>query len=96
MTSPASALKSGSEIDNQETELLTTAQAAKFLSISVVTLKRMRQIGPSDNFIPPQFIRLGPTQSGCIRYIRSELVAWVLKHPRYNSTSNEPVSRKVA
>ncbi|NKJ02776.1 helix-turn-helix domain-containing protein [Novosphingobium sp. SG707] len=53
-------------------EILDTAGAAEYLSLSTPTLERMRLTGAG-----PVFAKLTPGNRGPVRYRRSDLDAWV-------------------
>lgn len=62
-------------------ELLTTAEAARFLRLSVPTMERLRLSGDG-----PIFIKLGPGKRSRVVYRRADLDAW-LHGQRRGSTS---------
>jgi len=65
-----------------EEELLTTAEAAKLIRLSVSTLERMRAQGDSGL----AYIKLGKSKRAKVGYRRRDLEAW-LEAQKFNSTS---------
>lgn len=65
-------------------ELLTCAEAAKALRLSIPTLERMRTTGAG-----PSFIRLGNGKRSRIAYRRGDLEAW-LNANTFTSTQQYP------
>lgn len=67
--------------DDGGLDLLTTAEAARFLRLSVPTMERLRLSGDG-----PVFIKLGPGKRARVVYRRADLEAW-LNGQRRDSTS---------
>lgn len=67
--------------DGSGNDLLTTAEAARFLRLSAPTMERLRL--SSDG---PVFIKLGPGKRSRVVYRRADLDAW-LHAQRRDSTS---------
>ena len=71
-------------------ELLTTAAAAERLGICELTMKRWRIVGETpDGCTPPPYIHVTGGKRG-IRYVRSELEAWIQSRPRYTANTGIP------
>jgi excisionase family DNA binding protein len=68
-----------------EEELLTTAEAARLLRLSISTLERMRAQGDSGL----RFIKLGRGKRAKVGYSRREVLEW-LEAQKFNSTSEYP------
>ena len=54
------------------TEILNTAKAAEYLSLSCPTLERLRLTGDG-----PQYAKLTPGPRGPVRYRRADLDTWL-------------------
>lgn len=67
------------------TELLTTAEAARFLRLSVPTMERLRLSGDG-----PTFIKLGPGKRCRVVYRRADLDAWVHGQRRDSTSQRDP------
>lgn len=62
-------------------DLLHCHEAAEILGVKTTTLERWRCMGKG-----PQFIKFGDFKGAPVRYLRSELAAW-LSNQRFRSTS---------
>ena len=65
--------------------LLTTRQAAEFLSIGKSELDRARILGVLSGIEPPPFIRMGKR----VRYAASDLIAWADNFKRQTTVAAE-------
>jgi len=70
------------QADSLEEELLTTAETAKLVRLSISTLERMRAQGDSGL----TYIKLGKGKRAKVGYRRRDLEAW-LDAQRFSSTS---------
>jgi predicted DNA-binding transcriptional regulator AlpA len=59
----------GTETTESARRLLTTAEVAGILTISVATLKKFRRLGQG-----PLFLRLGPR---AVRYVAGDVARWL-------------------
>ena len=71
-------------------ELLTSAQAAKYLGVNYQWLAQARMRGES-----PTFIKYGNAQNAPVRYDISDLHTW-LDHRRFGSTAEAAESNFLA
>lgn len=66
--------------------LLTTRQAADYLSVSSETLVRWRKIDPTASRYP-RFLRLGDAGNSRVRYAVSDLDRWLEKRRRASTAT---------
>ena len=62
-------------------DLLHCHEAAELLGVKTTTLERWRTLGKG-----PEFIKFGEFKCAPVRYLRSEIAAW-LSNQRFRSTS---------
>lgn len=68
----------------RDTDLLTTAECARWLKVSVSTLERYRMLG---GHVGPPFIK-GPGKRQRVTYAVGDVRSWLAKHRR-TSTSDK-------
>jgi len=62
-------------------QLLATDQAAEFIGVKPDTLVQWRWLGRG-----PKFIKSSPSKRGCVRYRRSDVLAWQEQNTFANTT----------
>ncbi|WP_455595374.1 helix-turn-helix transcriptional regulator [Cloacibacillus porcorum] len=78
-------------VTERNTEILTTREAAEYLGISYSYLRTLRATpGARKNVSPPPQIYIGQSQKS-VRYLRSDLDAWLKSRPRYLVEESEKV-----
>jgi predicted DNA-binding transcriptional regulator AlpA len=74
---------------SEQPRLLTTKQAAVYLgSMSPRSLERWRLLGEG-----PRYLKIGAGKRAAVRYLSSDLDAWLEAHA-YNSTAEYPAERR--